>query len=156
MAARISAGKLGMDPSKIRSNIFIETEADALSIPPGLHYNMHNIGELELSISVGQGCSGRAYKFAQRAWAVLKADWGEHSLPDASTGLLDRDLRWVVSTPIPMARNGKMEVIGIFNIDGLKEEKSRQDLVKLEQPDDLLATAKAISDVLLKGIVEWN
>lgn len=49
-----------------------------------------------------------------------------------------------------------MEVIGIFNIDGLKEEKSRQDLVKLEQPDDLLATAKAISDVLLKGIVEWN
>lgn len=46
MAARISAGKLGMDPSKIRSNIFIETEADALSIPPGLHYNMHNIGEL--------------------------------------------------------------------------------------------------------------
>jgi hypothetical protein len=157
IAAKNSARKLGVDASRIRSNIFIESEINVLSIPPGLHYNMKNSRELGITIPVGQGCSGQSYKLAQRAWAVLKGDWGEHALPDEQLELVDRDLRWVVSTPIPMERKGKVEVVGIFNIDGLKEEKSRQDLVDLERPsDDLFVTAKTIGDILLKGVLEWD
>lgn len=153
VVAKTSATKLGIDPLRVRGNIFIESETGILRIPSGLHYNMENEQELTVPIPVGQGCTGQSYTSAKRAWAVFDIDWGAQTLADPQLKLIDRNLRWVVSTPIRIVLNGKTTVIGILNIDCLKEIKSRRDLETLEKPkDDLLATAKAIGHILLKGV----
>jgi|CXWL01.1.fsa_nt_gi hypothetical protein len=157
LAAGASSRRLSIDPSRIRANIFIESEADTLRIPPGLQYNMRNKPELGIPITVGQGCTGQAYAFKKRCWAVLDRDWGEAQLPDTPLGLVDKDLRWVVSTPIPMSINGSVEVVGVFNIDCLKEVKTKQDLIQLENPsDDLLGAAQAVGAILSKGMILWD
>ena len=78
-------------------------------------------------------------------------------LPDAQLQLIDKDLRWVISTPIPISISGFSGIIGVFNLDGLKEVRSKEDLAVLENPsDDLLATAQAIGKLLAKGAISWN
>lgn len=157
LAARASSSRLRIDPSRIRANIFIESETDTLRIPTGLQYNMRNKPELGIPITVGQGCTGQAYALRKRCWAVLDQDWGDAQLPDGPLALVDKDLRWVVSTPIPMSIKDAVEVVGIFNIDCLKEVKTKQDLIQLENPsDDLLVAAQAVGTIFSKGMILWD
>ncbi len=115
-----------------------------LVIPDGLHHNMDKLDEITISIGQGTGCTGTAYAERKQTFAVMRKNWGPHTLPQGVLAHVDPRLKWIISTPIPDP-DVPGAVIGVFNVDGLDVAKERHELEVLV--DDLVAVAQTVSAV---------
>ena len=121
---------LAIDRSDLRSNIFAPAKQRMLRIVEALHYNMKSEEELSVEIPIGHGCSGYCFEVKKPIIAILKQDWGKYSLNPKETAKLDRNLRWIVSTPIPDPTT-KGNIIGVLNVDCLHQSKTEGELERI-------------------------
>lgn len=142
VAAQTAAARLGLAPAQVRANIFVPDENGVLHVPEGLSHNMTNPVELTVTVSPGQGATGTAFKERKQTIAILQQNWGAHTLPGTELAKVNKQLKWIVSTPIPDPDMAGA-VLGIFNVDGLDIVKQGADLEPLST--DLLATAQALA-----------
>jgi pimeloyl-ACP methyl ester carboxylesterase len=147
LAAGNIATRLGIAKKCIRANIFVQDEPDRLSIPVGLQYNMDDEQERSISIPVGAGCTGRSFSERQPAIAIFQQGWGKYDLPDDEAKKVNRDLQWIISTPIPDP-DDKWSMLGIFNIDCLEVRKDKAELESLLY--DLNTWAQALGRIFKK------
>jgi len=147
LAVQMVGQSLSLDPSILRANIFTEDESGRLSIPQGLHHNMDNQTELTISIPIGVGCTGTAYKQRLPVIAVFDKNWGQLTLPDPELAKVDRRLQWIISMPIPDPMD-RQRLLGIFNVDCLYVTKDRDELAGLLE---VLRTWAQALGVLLRG-----
>jgi pimeloyl-ACP methyl ester carboxylesterase len=130
LAVQNVAKELQLNQTNLRANIFIEQQTGRLSIPAGFHLNMHDPAELAITMDVGSGATGSAYKAGQSVIAVLRENWGAHDLPNPQLRLVSKDLRWIISTPIPDPRS-RWGVCGVVNIDCLLYDLDKDHLGKV-------------------------
>lgn len=136
---------LNIDISYLRSNIFAPDQQRMLRIVGGLHYNMMGEEELRVEIPIGYGCSGYSFAEKKPIIAIFKQDWGRYSLSPKETAKLDRNLKWIVSTPIPdPSTEGK--ILGILNVDCLHQSKTERELERIIP--DLVYWAGLIGSVI--------
>lgn len=119
------AGELNLPMDCIRANVF-GVEDGRLKMIEELTYNMNRPQELTVTMEVGQGSNGRAFQSGRANFATFKQDWGDDVLPGSEMAKLHPDLRWVVSVPLVL-RPGERP-IWVVNVDGLKEERTAEQL----------------------------
>jgi hypothetical protein len=102
VAAQTAAARLGLAPAQVRANIFVPDENGVLHVPEGLSHNMTNPVELTVTVSPGQGATGTAFKERKQTIAILQQNWGAHTLPGTELAKVNKQLKWIVSTPIPI------------------------------------------------------
>jgi len=110
----------------LRSNVFLWDSKK------GHYYIFQHYGmESDLATSVteipkGKGCTGVAWDRKQQIWGNEKDifEGGEYALPKDEEAKVNRDLKWICSTPVT---NEKRNVIAVLNFDGnkLMDEKQR-------------------------------
>ncbi len=142
VTCQVVATRLNIGQQLVRSNIFVPDEARRLRIPDGLTHNMWNAAEQTVTIMPGTGCCGVAFERREQTVAVMRADWGKHTLPGTELAKVDPRLKWIVSTPIPDPDIAGA-VLGVFNVDGLVQSKTQDDLEPIL--DDLLVAAQLLA-----------
>jgi len=116
-AAESVAAALGVGAASVRSNLFALDTDGRLRIVPELTYNMKRADELTISMPIGYGSNGRAYKSKKPNYALFETDWDVNAIEEEELAKVDPALRWIISVPIL----GKSRVpIWIFNIDGME------------------------------------
>lgn len=156
------------DSRLVRSNIFVTTDNQWLSIINDFHVNMKGTTprdrELTIKILNGYWSSGTAYKYFRTILSIAHQNkkgegafiW-DHA-PDRDTVLeqgIDKtvlgksyseiakaheDLRWIVSMPIPYQVSPFKMACGVLNLDGLVKTPYRDQLKSL-LADTATATA---------------
>jgi len=129
---------------QVRTNIFTLHEDGKLRILEGFHVNMEGpmVAENELSIAIPSGClsSGRAYKYFRPVLSLKSADgkWPYSSdVESPAHDLVDevqkahRDLKWIISMPIPYQVQPFKLVSGVLNIDGLGTTPNKDQMREL-------------------------
>ena len=140
--AQTAAARLGLASAQVRANIFVPDEAGVLHVHEGLWHNTNDPVERTVTASPGQGATGVAFEERKQTIAILQKNWGAHTLPGTELAKVNKQLKWIVSTPIPDPDMAGA-VLGIFNVDGLDIDKQAVDLQPLST--DLLATAQALA-----------
>lgn len=124
------ASLLRMDESLVRSNFFSSAD-DHLLMVPGMTQNLDRPEERSLRLSIGQGCTGLAFKERKPVLGVRDpntGDWGEYQLAHPDMAALDPELRWIVSVPV---LTDDKRVLGVLNVDGLGEERTADQLTEV-------------------------
>ena len=112
---------------EIRANVFLPEQsgnerAYVLRIYPGLHVNMNNVKEREISFGPGEGLTGRVFeegtpRVAERI-ASEETGWDStYTLTDDQVKRIHPKLQWILSLPL---KHGDTP-IGVVNIDGLQD-----------------------------------
>lgn len=125
VAARDLAEEQDLDPLLVRAALF-RADGDVLQIVPGLVWNMTDEEELRIRIPRGEGSAGRAYEAGRPNIAIYHSSRNDTSLSDPSQrARVASDLKWIISTPV---FGPGEKVIGVFNVDGLREERTWEEL----------------------------
>jgi hypothetical protein len=132
VAAKGSA-VLGVDPIRVRANMFGTDGHGRMKIITDFMFNMNRPVEWTISMPVGRGSTGRC--FAENSGAAAAAGhvarydqgWGPDDLEPEELRKAHPDLRWIVSYPIyaPGAAN---QCLWVLNIDGLIDIPESQKL----------------------------
>jgi hypothetical protein len=127
----------------IRANIFLANYTQAsggyvcwLEIPHSLHVNMDEDDDKNIRLRPGQGSTGKVFveEAPHVALPVKEGDslrqWDDkYQLTAEHERLIRPDLRWIVSLPLTIPDSTKSmhsHAAGVLNIDGLREEISRE------------------------------
>ncbi len=123
----LSQKQNGISISGIRANVFLPQESDSgldyvLNIYPGLHVNMNNVREREISFGPGEGLTGRVFeegtpRVAERIPSEATGWDSTYTLTAEQTSRIHPKLQWILSLPL---KHGKTP-IGVLNIDGLQD-----------------------------------
>jgi hypothetical protein len=105
---------------------------------------MLNSDELTVRILKGFGCTGKAYALRQPVIAIFRGGWEQHTIEDAELKKVDKDLKWILSMPIPDP-DEPYEILGILNVDCRLTEKSREEVETIL--DDVLTCSQAVGKV---------
>jgi hypothetical protein len=117
------ARQLGIDEDHCRANIFGEiTGARRLQIVDQLMANMDEVAEWDISVPIGKGASGIAWK-TRSPKIVLFPPQGDEDLSPEEAARVDPELKWIVSVPITVDGSVKW----VVNVDG-EEVRSREEL----------------------------
>jgi pimeloyl-ACP methyl ester carboxylesterase len=152
LAIQTVAKHLGIQSEDLRANIFAEQRVGELSIPHNLHLNMTDSAERGVEIEVGRGASGHAYGLGRQAIAILNQGWGRYTLPNSQLALIDPELKWIISTPIPDPTS-RWGFCGVLNIDSLRYA-ANENLLRGLLPH-LLPHAKALGN-LFRGMSRYT
>jgi pimeloyl-ACP methyl ester carboxylesterase len=119
---------LGIPERQLRCNVFVMSEnGHDLVIPHGAYYNMDEAAERGIRIRTGMGCTGKAYKYRVMQVGIFRDGWwGEHDLPPDQLGLVNRNLRWIVSLPVSCPIDGRIRAI--LNMDCVGTSKTVEEL----------------------------
>ena len=100
--------------------------------PDGAWRITHQVGmdddpDRNIAIEPGEGATGQAVVNRVQVFQKLADIFATVSAPEAAK--LDRQLRWILSTPIER-RSRRSEIIGVVNVDGTRdlEDESRDRL----------------------------
>lgn len=97
----------------------------------GQHHGMEADPAKSLTeIPKGKGCTGAAWEGQEQIWGDEADIFGEgsYALPKAQEEKVNRDLKWICSTPVT---DGKRKVIAVLNFDGNKPmRETERDFVK--------------------------
>jgi hypothetical protein len=140
-----ASARLGVDQRLLRSNVFREWSDGMLRIVPEWHHNMTHLPEWGIALPRGYGSTGNAYERKTAVIARALGGWGDYVLNAAEMGKVHPDLKWIISTPIPMPR-GSGEIFGVVNVDCLQEDRTVDELRPLQE--ELLAWAFQIGEII--------
>jgi hypothetical protein len=133
-AAKDAANELKVSQDLVRANLFAPAENNELRIIKQLSHNMKRPEELDISIEVGSGSTGRSFLSGQPNIAVFTDGWGPDALEELQTKKIHPDLQWIISVPVK-GKGGQTRPIWIMNVDCLKipqeETKLRSVLSRL-------------------------
>lgn len=152
-ACRAIAQATGVSEQDVRSNIFTPDRRGVLKIVRGLHYNMDDRPvELGIEIPKGYGASGSAFEQGVAVVARAKGGWGKHTLSEKQMRKAHPDLKWILSFPLAKP-NGGGEIVGVFNVDCLREDRTKGQL----RPaiDEMAYWAKRIVDAMAISRGAW-
>lgn len=117
------AAELEMDERRCRANVFGQAaKTKRLQIVGQLMANMGESVEWDISMPVGQGAVGVAWKLGVPRVVLLPPE-GDEALSPEETLRVDPKLKWIISVPIKV--DGKVR--WMFNVDG-EEARDRADL----------------------------
>ena len=143
------------DREYVRANIFLPDNREAVTlgevcglfIPKGLCQGMTNEAERRIRFRTNEGLTGRVYT-EQRSLgarrALVNADWEaiafggmgriedrKFQLTQEQITLIDPELRWIISFPLQISKDGDLHTLGTFNVDGLVEVLSEQEMKEM-------------------------
>jgi hypothetical protein len=124
-AANEVASQQQLTQSQVRAALLLP-EGQSLRMTRSLTWNIDDPNELEIRIGPGQGSSGRAFQTGKSNVAIYHDAHADSSLPEQERVRVDRNLKWIISTPI---LSGGDTAVGVLNVDGLTG-KTEEDLVK--------------------------
>jgi hypothetical protein len=139
----------------VRANIFLPDNREAVAvgevcglfIPKGLHQGMTNEAERRIRFRTNEGLMGRVYT-EQRPLgarrATVSTDWEaialegmgkiedkKFQLTQEQVTLIDPGVRWIISFPLQVSKDGVPHTLGAFNVDGLIEVLSEQEMQQM-------------------------
>lgn len=98
-AAQDAANALGIPSHLIRANVFSPGEHEKLRIIKQLTHNMDRLEELEISIPVGKGSTGRSFLSGQPNIAVFNEGWGPNTPGELEIPKVHPDLQMDYFSP---------------------------------------------------------
>lgn len=123
----LSQKQSGISIHEIRANVFLPQKSDSepsyvLKIYPGLHVNMNNVQEREISFGPGEGLTGRVFedgtpRVAERIPSEETGWDSTYTLTDEQVSRIHPKLRWILSLPL----KDDETPIGVVNVDGLQD-----------------------------------
>jgi hypothetical protein len=127
-AAEDAADALDVSATLVRANIFAPS-GNELRIIRELTFNMHDKAEMELSLPVGVGSTGRSFVSGKPNIAIFSPieGWREAAIPAIQTVKLNPELQWIISVPVK-GEGESSHAIWVMNVDGLKEPKTEEKL----------------------------
>lgn len=128
-AALNLARKLSLPEELVRANIFGVDEHHMMRMISEFTHNMNRPQELTVTIPVGYGSTGIAFKSEKPHIAVFTKDWGKSVIEDGELKKVHPDLRWIISVPVLLVTEGdETKPVWTLNVDGLSEKKTREEL----------------------------
>ena len=143
------------DREHVRANIFLPDHREAVAvgevcglyIPKSLHQGMTIEAERGIRFRTNEGLTGCVYTeqcpLGTRRESV-DADWEAISLEgmrkvenkkfqlmQEQIALIHPELRWIVAFPLKMSKNDLCHTLGVFNVDGLVEVLSKQEMQQM-------------------------
>ena len=108
---------------------------------------MTNEAERRIRFRTNEGLMGRVYT-EQRPLgarrATVSADWEaialegmgkiedkKFQLTQEQVTLIDPGVRWIISFPLQVSKDGVLHTLGVFNVDGLVEVLSEQEMQQM-------------------------
>jgi hypothetical protein len=171
------------DRTHVRANIFLPDNREAaavgevcgLYIPRGLYQGMTNEAERRIRFRTNEGLTGRVYTEQRPLGArrvTVDAEWeaialeGMHRVEDKKfqltqeqIALIDPEVRWIVSFPLKVSRDSVPHTLGVFNVDGLTEVLSPQEMQQMylalrEEVDRLIPNLGKLPQCLVTIFVD--
>jgi hypothetical protein len=124
-AANEVASQQKLEQSQVRAALLLP-EGRSLRMIPGLTWHIDDGNELGIRMGPGQGSAGRAFQTGKSNVAIYHDAHADSSLPEQARVRVDRNLKWIISTPILGSGD---TVLAVLNVDGLTE-KTEGDLVE--------------------------
>lgn len=128
-AALDLARKLSLPEELVRANIFGVDEHHMMRMIKEFTHNMNRPQELGVTIPVGYGSTGIAFKSEKPNIAVFKKDWGASIIEGDELKKVHPDLRWIISVPVLLVtEEDETKPVWTLNVDGLYEKKTKEEL----------------------------
>ncbi len=152
------AGRPELEKVHIRANVFlVNTENMALTgavvlvIPEQLHVNMTGQKDRNMKMLPHEGATGRAFSLGEPSGATAVLDgtrlnwskvdlfpdrpsrdgWESFTLSEEQNALIGTRLRWIMSFPLRYAGEGRDKTFAVFNIDGIDDALTIDDMRSL-------------------------